>query len=109
LIAMQKRRLILGLTSLFVALVAIEGLVRWRQWQRYGTTLPTYYRFVNDPVSGLRIPEPLSSVGPIAVRRSIQTKSALFGFVPLVKTVTTVSLRVALQPPLRSSSLRPRI
>jgi len=64
---MRKRRLLLGLTSLFVALVAIEGFVRLRQWQRYGTTLPTYYRFVNDPVSGLRIPEPLSSVGPIAV------------------------------------------
>ncbi|MSR62853.1 MAG: SGNH/GDSL hydrolase family protein [Planctomycetes bacterium] len=63
----MRKLLLLGLTSLFVVLLAFEGLVRLRQWQRYGTTLPTYYRFVDDPESGLRIPEPLSSVGPIKI------------------------------------------
>jgi hypothetical protein len=64
---MRKRPLVLGLTSVIVALALVEGLVRLRQWQRYGTTVATYYRFALDPVSGLRIPEPGHSVGPIAV------------------------------------------
>ena len=63
----MKKRSWLALASLVVALLLVEGLVRLRQWKRYGTTLPTYYRFAEDPATGLRIPEPNSVVGPIAI------------------------------------------
>lgn len=60
-------RILIAIASLVVALALVEGLVRLRQWRRYGTTVTTYYRFAEDPVSGLRIPEPGSSVGQISV------------------------------------------
>lgn len=64
---MRPRRLLVGLAGLALALVLVEGLVRLRQWKRYGTTLTTYYRFAEDPLSGLRIPEPGQRTGPIEV------------------------------------------
>ncbi|NOT31776.1 MAG: SGNH/GDSL hydrolase family protein [Planctomycetes bacterium] len=56
-----------ALGGLLVALVGVEAVVRLRQWQRYGTTLTSYYHFATDPATGLRIPEPGHSVGPIAI------------------------------------------
>jgi len=53
--------------SLVLALLVVEGLVRLRQWQRYGTTNSSYYDFAEDPATGLRIPEPGSVAGPISV------------------------------------------
>jgi GDSL-like lipase/acylhydrolase family protein len=61
------RRWILVGASLVLALLVVEGLVRLRQWQRYGTTNSSYYDFAEDPATGLRIPEPGSVAGPIAV------------------------------------------
>jgi lysophospholipase L1-like esterase len=63
----RKHRLLVALAGLAIALLLIEGLVRLRQWRRYGTTLTTYYRFAEDPASGLRIPEPGQRTGPIEV------------------------------------------
>lgn len=61
------RKLSFALIGLLVALVLVEALVRLRQWQRYGTTLTSYYHFATDPATGLRIPEPGHSVGPITI------------------------------------------
>jgi len=64
---MWKRRLVLLCAACLAGLVLLEGLVRLRQYRRYGTTLTTYYELEEDPVSGLRIPKPGSEVGPIRV------------------------------------------
>ncbi len=61
------RRVLLALAGLLLGLLALEGLVRLRQWMKYGTTLPTFYHVIEDPVSGLRIPKPLESIGPVQV------------------------------------------
>jgi lysophospholipase L1-like esterase len=61
------RRLLLLVAGLLGALCLVEGLVRLRQWRRYGTTSTTYYRFATDPTSGLRIPEPGYAIGPIRI------------------------------------------
>lgn len=63
----MHRRLLVALAGLVLALALVEGLVRLRQWKRYGTTLTTYYHFAEDPLSGLRIPEPGQRTGPIEV------------------------------------------
>jgi hypothetical protein len=63
----MRRRLILLGAAVLGALLLVEGLLRLRQWVRYGTTSTTYYRFATDPVSGLRIPEPGYTVGAIRV------------------------------------------
>lgn len=64
---MWKRRLGLALLGLLAGLVVLEGLVRLRQYLRYGTTLTTYYELELDEASGLLIPKPLSTAGPIRV------------------------------------------
>ena len=64
---MWKRRLVLLLLAGLGSLLLLEGLVRLRQYRRYGTTLTTYYELEEDPVSGLRIPKPGSVAGPIRV------------------------------------------
>ena len=64
---MRKRRLALLLAAGLLGLLLLEGLVRLRQYRRYGTTLTTYYELALDPVSGLRIPRPGSVAGPIRV------------------------------------------
>jgi hypothetical protein len=61
------RKLWLVLGAVLVALLLLEGLVRLRQWLRYGTTVTTYYHFATDPGTGLRIPEPGHRVGAIAI------------------------------------------
>src|SRR5574341_678322 len=61
------RRALLLLAGLLLGLLLVEGLVRLRQWRRYGTTVTSYYRFATDPATGLRIPEPGHRVGPIAI------------------------------------------
>ncbi len=61
------RRLLFALGGLLAALLLVEGLVRLRQWWRYGTTVTSYYRFALDPATGLRIPEPGHTVGPISI------------------------------------------
>jgi hypothetical protein len=55
------------LGSALLGLAGLEALVRVRQWKRYGTTLTSYYHFTDDPETGLRIPEPGHTVGPITV------------------------------------------
>lgn len=64
---MWKRRISLALLGLLGALVLLEGIVRLRQYRRYGTTLTTYYELAHDERSGLMIPRPLSVAGPIRV------------------------------------------
>lgn len=61
------RKLLFALGGLLAALLLVEGLVRLRQWWRYGTTVTSYYRFAIDPATGLRIPEPGHTVGPISI------------------------------------------
>jgi len=63
----MRKRLLLGLLGLVAALLVLEGAVRLRQLARYGTTVTSYYRFATDPETGLRIPEPGHTVGPITV------------------------------------------
>jgi len=63
----SRKRVAALLAGLLVALLVLEGVVRLRQWKRYGTTVTTYYRFAEDPATGLRIPEPGYTVGPITV------------------------------------------
>ena len=58
----MRRLLLLGV-GLLGALLLVEGLVRLRQWRRYGTTHTSYYRFEIDPATGLRIPAPGYTVG----------------------------------------------
>jgi hypothetical protein len=64
---MWKRRLGLALLGLVAGLLLLEGLVRLRQYRRYGTTLTTYYELERDEASGLLIPKPGSVAGPIRV------------------------------------------
>jgi lysophospholipase L1-like esterase len=61
------RRLLLLAAGVLGALLLVEGLVRLRQWLRYGTTATTYYRYAIDPSSGLRIPLPGFMAGPIRI------------------------------------------
>jgi len=63
----RPRRLALAGLGCLAALLAVEGLVRLRQWKRYGTTDTSYYRFETDPATGLRIPAPGYTVGPIHI------------------------------------------
>ena len=62
----MRRLLFLG-AGVLGALLLVEGLVRLRQWLRYGTTATTYYRYASDPASGLRIPMPGFTAGPIRI------------------------------------------
>jgi len=62
----MRRLLLLG-AGVLGALLLVEGSVRLRQWLRYGTTAPTYYRFATDPASGLHIPVPGFTAGPIRI------------------------------------------
>jgi hypothetical protein len=62
-----RRRLLVAAASAFAALLLLEAAVRARQWWLYGTTMTSYYRFAIDPATGLRIPAPGHTVGPIAV------------------------------------------
>jgi lysophospholipase L1-like esterase len=64
---MRRSRILLALAGVLVGLAGVEGLLRMRQLERYGTTVTSYYRFALDPATGLRIPEPGHSVGPIHV------------------------------------------
>ncbi len=59
----------LGLTfgALVIALLLVECAVRVRQYLRHGTTAISVYELVHDPVSGLDIPAPNSSVGSIRI------------------------------------------
>ncbi len=66
-IAIRKSRVLLALAGLVLGLLAVEGLVRLRQWLRYGTTVASFYHLELDPASGLMIPRPLDAVGPIRV------------------------------------------
>jgi hypothetical protein len=63
----RTRRLLLLGAGVLAALLLVEGLVRLRQWKRYGTTATTYYRYAKDPASGLRIPMPGFTAGPIRI------------------------------------------
>jgi hypothetical protein len=65
--SMWRRRVSFALLGLLGALLLLEGLVRLRQYRRYGTTLTTYYELAQDERSGLMIPRPLSVAGPIRV------------------------------------------
>jgi len=62
----MRRLLLLG-AGVLGALLLVEGLVRVRQWLRYGTTATTYYRYGTDHASGLRIPMPGFTAGPIRI------------------------------------------
>ena len=55
----RRRRSRLLLLAILVAglAAAAEGTVRLRQWMRYGTT-GSFYEFVTDEATGLRIPAP---------------------------------------------------
>jgi lysophospholipase L1-like esterase len=53
--------------SLVLFPILLEGIVRVRQWKRYGTTDASYYLFAKDPASGLRIPKPGYEIGGIKV------------------------------------------
>ncbi len=59
----------LGLTfgALVLALLLVECAVRVCQYLRHGTTAISVYELVHDPVSGLEIPAPNSSVGSIRI------------------------------------------
>jgi lysophospholipase L1-like esterase len=63
---MRRRLLVLGL-ALLGSLVAIEVVVRVRQWMKYGTSGATFYQLTRDPASGLLIPTPGHEVGAIRV------------------------------------------
>jgi lysophospholipase L1-like esterase len=55
--------LLVGLLSL----LAVEALLRARQWLKYGTLSTTFYQLEEDPASGLEIPRRGSVVGPIRI------------------------------------------
>jgi hypothetical protein len=65
--ARKRARILLALGGVVLGLLVLEGLVRLRQYRRYGTTLTTYYRMVVDPRSELTIPEPGHVIGAIRV------------------------------------------
>lgn len=60
-------KLALLAASTLLAFAALEGLVRVRQYLKYGSTSPTVHEFAVDPGSGLRIPTPGSSRAGIAI------------------------------------------
>ena len=62
-----RNKLLVLFTVVILGLLLVEVGIRIRQYVKYGTTETTYYRFAEDPGSGLTIPEPGSSVGPIEV------------------------------------------
>lgn len=65
---MRRRScLILAGASLLLFPLVLEGIVRVRQFKRYGTTDASYYQFVQDPATGLRIPKPGYEIGGIKV------------------------------------------
>ena len=63
----RGRRLLVACGGAVLGLLALEAAVRVRQVRRYGTPLTTYYHMVDDPASGLVIPEPGDVVGAIRV------------------------------------------
>src|SRR6187551_1385384 len=63
---MRRRFLYAGL-AIVVGLLLLEGGVRARQYLKYGTSGPTVFQQVLDPASGLLIPTPGSTVGPITI------------------------------------------
>ena len=65
-------RLILLAVSILVALLAIEGAVRVRQYMKYGTTAVVLNAYVYDPKSDLWVP------GPQMNRKQIQLDSGGF-------------------------------
>ena len=65
---MRRRSCLLAAgASLLLFPLVLEGIVRVRQWKRYGTTDASYYLFATDPASGLRIPKPGYTIGGISV------------------------------------------
>ena len=62
-----RGKLLALFAALLASLVVLEVALRVRQYQKYGTTARSYYRFAEDPASGLTIPEPDSVVGAIRV------------------------------------------
>jgi lysophospholipase L1-like esterase len=56
-----------ALVALLASLLLAEGIVRARQWLKYGTTEASFYHMIEDPGSGLIIPEPDHSIGPIVI------------------------------------------
>ncbi len=57
--ARQRRsRLLLVLLVGLLLAASAEGVIRARQWMRYGVAGESFHRFVEHPESGLRVPEP---------------------------------------------------
>jgi lysophospholipase L1-like esterase len=52
------KSLVILFLNLVVGLLLVEGIVRVRQWVKYGTWKSTAYNFKVDPVSGLTVPVP---------------------------------------------------
>jgi lysophospholipase L1-like esterase len=63
----RRSCLLLAGASLLAFPFVLEGIVRVRQWKRYGTTDASYYQFARDPATGLRIPRPGYRIGAISV------------------------------------------
>jgi lysophospholipase L1-like esterase len=53
--------------SLFLAVAGLEGLVRIRQYWKYGSASPTVHDFTIDRASGLKIPMPGSNRAGISI------------------------------------------
>jgi lysophospholipase L1-like esterase len=53
----HRSRLVLSLLIVVVLLAALEGVVRLRQWMKYGT-IGSFYAFELHEASGLRVPAP---------------------------------------------------
>jgi lysophospholipase L1-like esterase len=60
-------KLVLLAGSLLFAFICLEGIVRLRQYLKYGSASPTVHDFTVDPVSGLKIPVPGSHRAGIAI------------------------------------------
>jgi len=60
-------RLALVVISVLIGLAAIEGGVRFRQWLRYRTDRAWVYQFVNDPRTGLLVPQANLDTGRIRI------------------------------------------
>ncbi len=63
----RPRRWVVSLTAFLISLLLLEGLVRVRQWMKYGTMEASFYSRFEDPSSGLTIPEPGNTIGPITI------------------------------------------
>lgn len=61
------RRLIVLTGVLVAGALLLEGVLRVRQWRKYGIAAPSFYELQEDPATGLRIPKPGSRVGPISI------------------------------------------